>query len=56
MKRREFITALGGAMAWPLAALSQQAERMRRIGIIVPAAVDDKQFQAWIGADRKSVV
>ena len=51
MKRREFITLLGGAvMSWPLAAPAQQGERMRRIGVLLPAAADDAEFQAWVGA------
>jgi putative ABC transport system substrate-binding protein len=51
MRRREFITLLGGAaVPWPLAAGAQQPERMRRIGVLLPAAEDDTEFQTWVGA------
>ena len=51
MRRREFLGVVGGAAAaWPLAARAQQPERVRRIGILLPAAADDSQFQPWVGA------
>ena len=54
--RRELLVALGGAAAaWPLAARAQQPERVRRIGVLVPAAADDPEWQARVGAFQQAL-
>ena len=45
LKRREFITLLGGAVSWPIVARAQQPERMRRIGVLMNTAADDPTGQ-----------
>jgi ABC-type uncharacterized transport system substrate-binding protein len=56
IRRREFITLLGGAaVVWPIAARAQQADRMRRIGMLLPATADDSEFQARVGAFQQTL-
>src|SRR6185295_8076922 len=54
MRRRQFIRFVGGALAatvaWTRSSRAQQGERMRRIGIILPATADDARFQTFVGA------
>ena len=50
MRRREFITLIGGAAAWPLTVHAQQPPRMHRIGVLTPFAADDAEGQARLTA------
>ena len=52
MRRREFITLLGGAVAWPLVANAQQ---VRRIGVLMAHPESDAEFHAYLDAFREGL-
>jgi len=55
VKRREFITLLGGAAAWPLAAKAEQGDRVPRIGVLMAATADDPEYQPRMRAFQQGL-
>ena len=55
MRRRDFITVIGSAAAWPLIAVAQQSDRMRRIGVLMGFAESDPEGQALVAAFREGL-
>ena len=55
MRRRDFITGIVVFTVTPLAARAQQSERMRLIGVLLPIAKDDPDYQPWISAFRQAL-
>ena len=55
IRRREFITLIGGVAAWPLTARAQQPSGMRRIGVLMGYGENDSEAQDWVAAFREGL-
>ncbi len=55
MRRREFITLVSAAVAWPIPLSAQQGDRMRRISVLMGYAENDSEAQSWIAAFREGL-
>jgi putative ABC transport system substrate-binding protein len=55
MRRRDFVRGIAGAIGWPIAARAQQPDRQRRVGVLLPSAKDDPEYQPWVSAFRQTL-
>jgi putative tryptophan/tyrosine transport system substrate-binding protein len=55
MRRRQFLSVVGGAAVWPVATHAQQAERTRRSGILMGYALVDREGQAFVASFREGL-